>query len=329
MAYAEVAGLPPVAGLWAAVAAARSCTPCSARSRQLSVGPESTTALMTAAAIGAAGRRRPGPVRRAGRRARAGGRRICLLGRWRGSGSSPTCCRGPVLVGYLAGVAVHHDLGPARQGDRRRPSTATRPSAEAASFARGLDQVHLATVAARRGRAGASCWSAQPAVPARADPADRGAAGGRGRRAARLEALGIARRHGPRRPAGARAARGDARRPASSCCCRPSASPSSATPTTCSPAAPSPPATSSTSTPTRSCSRWARPTSPPALLQGFPVSSSGSRTVIGDSLGSRSQLHSLVALAPWSLAGAARCGPCWRRSRPRRSARWWSTPRSA
>ena len=32
-------------------------------------------------------------------------------------------------------------------------------------------------------------------------------------------------------------------------------------------------------------------------MQGFPVSSSGSRTVIGDSLGSRSQLYSLVALA--------------------------------
>jgi len=33
------------------------------------------------------------------------------------------------------------------------------------------------------------------------------------------------------------------------------------------------------------------------LSQGFPVSSSGSRTVIGDSLGSRSQLYSLVAVA--------------------------------
>ena len=38
------------------------------------------------------------------------------------------------------------------------------------------------------------------------------------------------------------------------------------------------------------------------LVQGFPVSSSGSRTVIGDSLGSRSQLHSLVALAAVVLA---------------------------
>ncbi|MFZ0324162.1 MAG: solute carrier family 26 protein [Actinomycetes bacterium] len=33
------------------------------------------------------------------------------------------------------------------------------------------------------------------------------------------------------------------------------------------------------------------------LFQGFPVSSSGSRTVIGDSMGSKSQLYSLVALA--------------------------------
>ena len=32
------------------------------------------------------------------------------------------------------------------------------------------------------------------------------------------------------------------------------------------------------------------------LLQGFPISSSGSRTVIGDSLGSKSQLYSLVAM---------------------------------
>ena len=38
------------------------------------------------------------------------------------------------------------------------------------------------------------------------------------------------------------------------------------------------------------------------LVQGFPVSSSGSRTVIGDALGSRSQLHSLVALATVVLA---------------------------
>ncbi|HET9656080.1 MAG TPA: SulP family inorganic anion transporter, partial [Kineosporiaceae bacterium] len=38
-----------------------------------------------------------------------------------------------------------------------------------------------------------------------------------------------------------------------------------------------------------------------ASLHGFPVSSSGSRTVIADSLGARSQLYSLVALATVAL----------------------------
>lgn len=51
MAYAGVAGLPPVAGLWAILPALAlyavfgSC-------RLLSVGPESTTALMTATVVG-------------------------------------------------------------------------------------------------------------------------------------------------------------------------------------------------------------------------------------------------------------------------------------
>lgn len=34
------------------------------------------------------------------------------------------------------------------------------------------------------------------------------------------------------------------------------------------------------------------------FLHGFPVSSSGSRTAIGDAQGSRTQLHSLVAVVP-------------------------------
>jgi MFS superfamily sulfate permease-like transporter len=38
------------------------------------------------------------------------------------------------------------------------------------------------------------------------------------------------------------------------------------------------------------------------VTQGFPVSSSGSRTVVGDAVGSRSQLHSLVAVASVVLA---------------------------
>ena len=33
------------------------------------------------------------------------------------------------------------------------------------------------------------------------------------------------------------------------------------------------------------------------FLQGYPVSSSGSRTVIGDAMGSKTQVHSLVVIA--------------------------------
>ena len=51
MAYAQVAGLRPAAGLWAAVPALVIYAALGS-SRSLSLGPESTTALMTAAAIG-------------------------------------------------------------------------------------------------------------------------------------------------------------------------------------------------------------------------------------------------------------------------------------
>ncbi|WP_459803183.1 SulP family inorganic anion transporter [Herbidospora sp. RD11066] len=51
MAYATVAGLPLVAGLWA-VLPALALYPFLGSSRQLSMGPESSTALMTAVTIG-------------------------------------------------------------------------------------------------------------------------------------------------------------------------------------------------------------------------------------------------------------------------------------
>ena len=50
MAYAEVAGLPAITGLWAAVAPLVAYAILGS-SRQLSVGPESSTALMTATAV--------------------------------------------------------------------------------------------------------------------------------------------------------------------------------------------------------------------------------------------------------------------------------------
>src|SRR3954470_11086524 len=50
MAYAGLAGLPPVTGLWA-ILAPLGLYVLLGSSRQLSVGPESTTALMTAAVV--------------------------------------------------------------------------------------------------------------------------------------------------------------------------------------------------------------------------------------------------------------------------------------
>src|SRR5512143_1588804 len=50
MAYAELAGLPPVAGLWA-IMPPLAIYAVLGSSRQLSVGPESTTALMAATVV--------------------------------------------------------------------------------------------------------------------------------------------------------------------------------------------------------------------------------------------------------------------------------------
>lgn len=52
MAYAQIAGLPPVVGLWGMIAPLLLYALLGS-SRQLSVGPESTTSLMTAAGVGA------------------------------------------------------------------------------------------------------------------------------------------------------------------------------------------------------------------------------------------------------------------------------------
>ena len=105
MAYAEVAGLPPVVGLWATIGPLAVYALLGA-SRQLSIGPESTTALMTAVVLApiAAG----DPVRYASLAATlallVGG--ICLVARLGRLGFLADLLSKPVLVGYMAGVAV-------------------------------------------------------------------------------------------------------------------------------------------------------------------------------------------------------------------------------
>jgi high affinity sulfate transporter 1 len=105
MAYAGVAGLPAVAGLWA-IMAPLAIYALLGSSRQLSVGPESTTALMTAAAVGplAVG----DPDRYAALAAALGVivGAYCLIGWAARVGFVADLLSRPVLIGYMAGVAM-------------------------------------------------------------------------------------------------------------------------------------------------------------------------------------------------------------------------------
>lgn len=105
MAYAAVAGLPPVAGLWAAMPPLAVYAVVGS-SRQLSVGPESTTALLTAAALGplAGGDPERYAALAAALALLVGG--LCLLGWVARVGAVADLLSKPVLIGYLAGVAL-------------------------------------------------------------------------------------------------------------------------------------------------------------------------------------------------------------------------------
>jgi sulfate permease, SulP family len=144
MAYATVAGLPPVAGLWAAIAPL-AVYALLGSSRQLSVGPESTTALMTAVVLApiAAG----DPARYAALAAAiailVGA--ICLLGGIARLGFLANLLSRPVLIGYMAGIAVvmiasqlGKTTGVVVQGDEFID--------QIRSFAAGIRQAHWPTI---------------------------------------------------------------------------------------------------------------------------------------------------------------------------------------
>lgn len=105
MAYAEIAGLPPVVGLWAVVGPLLVYAFLGS-SRQLSVGPESTTALMTAAAIGAMGAGDPDRYASLAAALALAVGVVCLLGYLGRLGFLADLLSRPVLVGYMAGIAV-------------------------------------------------------------------------------------------------------------------------------------------------------------------------------------------------------------------------------
>lgn len=145
MAYAKVAGLPPAAGLWA-TSAAMLVYVLLGSSRQLSVGAESTTALMTAVALG--GLAGGDPARYAGL---AAGLAvlvglICFAAWAMRLGFLADLLSKPVLVGYMAGVAVimvSGQLG-TLTGVRVEASSFV---GEVASVVTHAGDVHLPTVA--------------------------------------------------------------------------------------------------------------------------------------------------------------------------------------
>ena len=144
LAYAQVAGLAPVTGLWAAVAAL-AVYAVFGSSRQLSVGPESTTALMTAITIAplAAGDPHHYAALAAMLALLVGG--ICLLGRTARLGFLADLLSRPVLVGYLAGIALIMISGQL-ENVTGVPTEGDTFLAELLSFAGGIGQVHVPTL---------------------------------------------------------------------------------------------------------------------------------------------------------------------------------------
>jgi high affinity sulfate transporter 1 len=144
MAYAEVAGLPAVAGLWAIIGPL-AVYAILGSSRQLSVGPESTTALMTAVALMplAAG----DPARYASLAATLAilTGAICLCGRILRLGFLADLLSKPVLVGYMAGVALIMIVGQLEKVSGV-PVSGEGFAVQLASFAGDLSQVSWPTV---------------------------------------------------------------------------------------------------------------------------------------------------------------------------------------
>ncbi|MGW4488524.1 sulfate permease [Amycolatopsis sp. NPDC004368] len=105
MAYAEVAGLPPVAGLWAAVGPLGVYAFLGSSSR-LSVGPESTTALMTAAVLAPIAVGDPGHYAALAAVLAVLVGVLCLVAALARLGVLAELLSKPVLTGYLAGIAA-------------------------------------------------------------------------------------------------------------------------------------------------------------------------------------------------------------------------------
>jgi SulP family sulfate permease len=144
MAYAGVAGLPPVAGLWA-ILPALALYAMFGSSPLLSVGPESTTALMTATVVGPLVGADPGRYAALAAALAVTVGLLCLAARLLRLGFVADLFSRPVLIGYLAGVALIMmvDQLPKLTGV---PTTGSEFFPQLWSFVRNLGQAHAATV---------------------------------------------------------------------------------------------------------------------------------------------------------------------------------------
>ncbi|MBK6014861.1 sulfate permease [Streptomyces sp. MBT53] len=144
MAYAGVAGLPPVAGLWA-ILPALALYSVLGSSRLLSVGPESTTALMTATVVGPLAAGDPSRYATLAAALAATVGLLCLAAWAVRLGFVADLLSRPVLIGYLAGVALIMivDQLPKLTGV---PTTGSAFFPQLWSFLRHLDRLHAPTL---------------------------------------------------------------------------------------------------------------------------------------------------------------------------------------
>ncbi len=152
MAYTALVGVPPVAGLWTALAALVAYAALGS-SRVLSVGPESTIALMAGTAIAPlAGADADRAVALAAALSVIVGG-WCLVGRLARLGVISTLLSQPLLVGYLAGAAVLMVVG--QLGKLTGTSVeGDNVIAQVRSFSMVVDDAHLLTLAVGTGTLG-------------------------------------------------------------------------------------------------------------------------------------------------------------------------------
>ncbi len=144
MAYAEVAGLRPVVGLWAAILPMAAYALLGS-SPQLSVGPESTTAVMVATAVAPLAAGDPARYAALAAAAAVATGLVCLLAYAFRLGFLADLLSRPTLVGYMTGVALIMISGQLEKLTGV-PVTGDTVVAEVGAFLTHLHRIHTPTL---------------------------------------------------------------------------------------------------------------------------------------------------------------------------------------